>query len=59
MTMTMRAIECVCGEHLEGRNETALLEAYRAHCKADHPDWSEADLKAHFVRNAYDGVESS
>jgi hypothetical protein len=55
MTMTRRALECVCGEHLEGRSDTELLEAYRAHCQSEHPDWSEADLKAQFARNAYDG----
>jgi hypothetical protein len=55
MTMTTRAIECVCGEHLEGRNDTALLEVFRSHCQEDHPDWSEADIKAHFVRDVYDG----
>lgn len=55
MTMTRRALECVCGEHLEGRSDTELLEAYRVHCQSEHPDWSEADLKAQFARNAYDG----
>ena len=55
MTMTTRAIDCVCGEHFEGRTDMALLEAFHAHCQAEHPDWSEADIKAHFARNAYDG----
>jgi hypothetical protein len=52
----MRGVECVCGEHLEARNDTALLEEYRTHCQADHPEWSEAEIKASVVKNAYDNV---
>lgn len=52
--LAMRAVECTCGEHLEARNDTALLETYRAHAQAEHPEWSEADIKAHLVRDTYD-----
>jgi hypothetical protein len=52
--VTMRAIECECGEHVDARTDTALLDAFRDHCLAEHPNWSEADIKAHFTRNVYD-----
>lgn len=34
----MRAIECGCGEHLEGADTAALLRAIRAHVARDHPE---------------------
>jgi hypothetical protein len=53
MTMTTRAIECVCGEHLEGRNDTALLEAFHSHCQEDHPDWSELMTTEYVIEAAW------
>jgi hypothetical protein len=51
-----RAVECVCGEHIEAQNDSALLDAFRRHAQEDHPDWGEGELKAHLVANAYDQV---
>ena len=51
-----RAVECTCAEHFEARNDSELLEVFRRHAEAEHPEWSEADLKAHLVRNAYDNL---
>jgi hypothetical protein len=53
-SQAMREIECVCGEHLEGRNDTTMLEAFQRHCEQDHPEWTVAEIKAHFARNASD-----
>lgn len=49
-----RAVDCKCGDHFDARNDTELLEVFRRHVEEEHTDWSEADIKAHLVSNAYD-----
>jgi len=51
-----RAVDCTCGEHLEAKSDSELLDAFRRHADEDHPEWTEADVKAHLVRFAYDNV---
>jgi len=41
-----RAVDCTCGEHFEARSDSELLDAFRHHSDEDHPDWTEADVKA-------------
>ena len=51
----MRAVDCPCGEYLEGRNDSELLEKARQHADADHEnEYSEADLKILVDTRAYD-----
>ncbi len=57
----MRAVDCPCGEHLEGRNDTDLLEKARAHAAEDHPDddqYSEVRLRTLVNTAAYDAGRS-
>ena len=51
-----RAVDCTCGEHFEARGDSELLNALREHAGEEHPEWTEADVKAHLVRFAYDNV---
>lgn len=51
----MRAVDCPCGEHLEARNDGALLDAVKEHADTAHEgQYSEADLKLLVTRSAYD-----
>ncbi len=51
----MRAVECPCGEYLEARNDTELLERAKQHADADHQgSYSEADLRILIDTAAYD-----
>jgi hypothetical protein len=53
----VRAVDCPCGEHLEGRNDTDLLEQARTHAATDHPDderYSEVRLRTLVNTAAYD-----
>ena len=52
----MRAVECKCGEHFEAQTDAALPDLLRRHAEVEHPEWTEADIKAHLVRSAYDHV---
>jgi hypothetical protein len=51
-----RAVDCTCGEHFEARSDSELLDAFRRHADDEHPEWTEADVKAHLVRFAHDNV---
>ena len=54
----MRAVECPCGEYLEGRNDTELLDSAKRHASDEHGDqYSETDLKLLIDRAAYDITE--
>lgn len=51
----MRAVECPCGEYLEGSNDTQLLESARRHADAEHEgQYSDADLRVLISTAAYD-----
>jgi hypothetical protein len=51
----MRAVDCPCGEHLEARNDTELLESAKQHSNEDHPDqYSDTDLRVLVDTAAYD-----
>jgi len=39
----VRIIHCICGERLEGANDRALFEAFRAHIQSAHPDFPVTD----------------
>jgi len=55
-SLMQRAVDCTCGEHFEARTDSELLDAFRRHADEAHPEWTEADVKAHLVRSAYDNV---
>lgn len=51
----MRAVDCPCGEHLEARNDSALIEAAKEHNARDHDEqYSETDLRTLVNTSAYD-----
>jgi predicted small metal-binding protein len=51
----MRAVDCPCGEYLEGRNDSELLEATKQHADKEHEGtYSEADLRILVDTAAYD-----
>jgi hypothetical protein len=51
----MRAVDCPCGEHLTGRNDTEVLEAAKQHNSEDHPDdYTETQLRVMVNTTAYD-----
>jgi hypothetical protein len=51
----MRAVDCPCGEHLEGRNDTQLLEAMKRHASDEHEgEYSDAQLRLLVDTSAYD-----
>lgn len=51
----MRAVDCPCGEYLEGTNDTELLEAAKRHTNEEHPgQYSDADLRILINTAAYD-----
>ena len=55
----MRAVECPCGEYLEARNDTELLQAAKQHAGDAHEGrYSEADLRILVDTKAYDAGES-
>ena len=56
----MRAIECPCGHHLEGRDDDELFRLAREHVDRDHPELERSDeqLRARISADAYD-VERS
>lgn len=56
--MSMRAVDCPCGEYLKGRNDGNLLEVVKQHANADHEGkYSEAELKLLVNTAAYDASE--
>lgn len=51
----MRAVECPCGEHLEGSTDAELLEAAKRHDAEDHEGRTpETDLRILVNTSAYD-----
>jgi hypothetical protein len=51
----MRAVDCPCGEHLEGSTDADLLEAAKRHEAEDHEGRTpETDLKIRVTTSAYD-----
>jgi len=51
----MRAVECPCGEHLEGRNDDDLVQAAREHSNQAHPDkYEDWELRQLVTTSAYD-----
>jgi hypothetical protein len=55
--MEMRAVDCPCGEHFEGTNDTQLVAELKRHSSDDHDDeYSEADLRLMVNTSAYDAV---
>ena len=52
----MRAIECPCGHHLEGKDDNELFRLAREHVDSDHPDLKRTDdeLRARISADAYD-----
>ena len=55
----MRAVDCPCGEHLEGANDTKVLEAVKKHASEEHEGrYSETDLRLLVDTSAYDAGSS-
>lgn len=51
----VRAVECPCGEHLEGRNDDELVQAARDHNSDAHPDqYQDWELRQLVTTTAYD-----
>ena len=51
----MRAVECPCGEHLEGATDAEVLEATKRHATEEHEgQYSDIDLKLLVDTAAYD-----
>ena len=51
----MRAVECPCGEHLEARSDSELIEAAKRHAGEEHEgQYSETDLRVLVNTTAYD-----
>lgn len=56
----MRAVDCPCGEHLQARNDTELMQAVKQHNGDDHEEkYSEADLIVLVNTTAYDTAEAA
>ena len=55
----MRAVDCPCGEHLEGTNDSQVLEAMRKHASEEHEGkYSETELRLLIDTSAYDAGSS-
>lgn len=51
----MRAVECPCGEHLEARNDSQLLEAAKRHASEEHEgQYSDSQLRVLVDTSGYD-----
>lgn len=51
----MRAVECPCGEYLEARNDSELLEAAKEHASEAHEGrYAEGELRVLIDTSAYD-----
>ena len=56
----MRAVDCPCGEHLEARNDSELMQAEKDHANEAHPgEYSDADLRILVDTAAYDAAGES
>jgi len=53
----MRAVECPCGEHIEGSTDSQLLETMKQHATDEHEgEYSDADLRLLVNTAAYDAA---
>lgn len=53
----MRAVDCPCGEHLESRNDSQLMEAVKRHAHAEHEgQYSDGELRVLVDTTAYDSA---
>ncbi|HEX7172219.1 MAG TPA: hypothetical protein VF365_06385 [Candidatus Limnocylindria bacterium] len=53
----MRAVDCPCGEPLQARNDTELMEALKQHTDREHQGtYSDADLRVLIDTTAYDAA---
>lgn len=52
----MRALDCQCGEHLEGADDDELYGQVREHVDRDHPDMelSDEQVRGLVAQGAYD-----
>lgn len=51
----MRAVDCPCGEHLEARNDSELIQAAKSHASSTHGDqYSDSDIRILVDTSAYD-----
>jgi hypothetical protein len=51
----MRAVDCPCGEYLEGRNDSQLFDKAKQHATSEHEgEYSDADLRILIDTSAYD-----
>lgn len=51
----MRAVDCPCGEYLEGSTDAELLESAKRHATEEHPgQYTDADLRILVSTAAYD-----
>ncbi len=51
----MRAVECPCGEYLEARSDSDLIEVAKQHASSAHEgQYSDADLRVLVNTSAYD-----
>jgi hypothetical protein len=52
---SMRAVDCPCGEHVEGTNDSEVLAALKRHNDDDHKDqYNDTDLRLMVDTGAYD-----
>jgi hypothetical protein len=53
----MRAVDCPCGEHIEGTTDASLVESVKEHANQEHPDrYEEAELRLLVSTTAYDAA---
>lgn len=53
----MRAVDCPCGEHIEGTTDASLVESVKEHANQEHPDrYEEAELRVLVSTTAYDAA---
>ena len=53
----MRAVDCACGQHLEGDDDDALVRLANQHASESHPEeptYSELDMMAMVEREGYE-----
>lgn len=56
----MRAVDCPCGEHLESRSDTELIEAMKRHANEEHEgQYSDGDLRVLVDTTAYDSASEN
>jgi hypothetical protein len=53
----MRAVECPCGEHLEGQNDQTLFQKFRQHADTEHEgEYEDWQLRQMVTTTAYDAA---